>query len=871
MKKKITKLVCSLLAAGMVSAGIPNFYSLPTVVHTVQAATSEVNITSSAGSLETAFVEWTPSSTSGVTGYTVSYASNGSSNYNVIDDELIRQYKDGHWRADVVGLAPGNYTLKVEAKGKSVTETVNVTVKAHDRKGFAFSPNSKFKTEAVGAYNNDGTPKSGAQIIYIKSASDIDTVTCDGVTGLSSILQSRNKRSSTPLIVRIIGKIDYSGSQLNGSGYIQIKPSSAYTKSDITIEGIGSDTTINFGFLLRNAGNVEIRNLAIHDFKDDGISLDTDNTDIWIHNNEIFYGIEGSGDKAKGDGSTDVKNDSQYVTISYNHYWDGGKVSLCGMKGESGNNYISYHHNHFDHSDSRHPRIRTMSVHVFNNYYDGNAKYGVGASENSSAFVEGNYFRNCKYPTLQGSVGKDSDGSGGSNTLEDSNPVGAIKWYDNTRIDTIQSADTTSWKLDSNGNTAGNGDACEAASRNQSITYTTEAGATYNNFDQDSYVQSLSIETPDNAKNTVEQYAGRIRNANGKADFADATGFAFTSGDDTAYSINSTLREALYNYCDNTLNAKYIINKIGGAVDDSFVPETSATTEATTTQEESTEATTSHQEESTEATTAAVEGEISIKYNNGYTFTGNGKLTSTISSDSAYYSILGNQIAQGNNYVQISPNKATVVDTDGTNSSSDKRGATTELYLPLGKTYTSGTLTIEGTFTTPTSSNGWTLLQLWGAGLEVASIRTDNNKYKLRLDGDNNTLSDTGATTGTTEATYRFDINLDAKTVKLTVNNNSSKEVTLNRPYIDNIKFITASYNQRNIEVGNVTVTTSNTGAVQGDINADGYVNSVDLHLALSYLTGGYSLTNEQISRGDFNGDGKLTLVDAYKLKTSIA
>lgn len=109
------------------------------------------------------------------------------------------------------------------------------------------------------------------------------------------------------------------------------------------------------------------------------------------------------------------------------------------------------------------------------------------------------------------------------------------------------------------------------------------------------------------------------------------------------------------------------------------------------------------------------------------------------------------------------------------------------------------------------------------------------------------------------------------KTVKLTVNNNSSTEVTLNRPYIDNIKFITASYNQRNIEVGNVTVITNNTEAVQGDINADGYVNLTDLHLALKYLTGGYSLTNEQISRGDFNGDGKLTLVDAYKLKTSIA
>ena len=188
-----------------------------------------------------------------------------------------------------------------------------------------------------------------------------------------------------------MGKIDYSGSELNGSGYIQVKPSKNYTNYNVTIEGIGEDASVNFGFLLRNAGNVEVRNLAVHDFGDDGISLDTANCNVWLHNNEFFYGEQGGGDKAKGDGSSDVKNDSQYVTLSYNHYWDAGKCSLCGMKSESGENYITYHHNWFDHSDSRHPRIRTMFVHIYNNFYDGNAKYGVGASADSDAFVEGVY------------------------------------------------------------------------------------------------------------------------------------------------------------------------------------------------------------------------------------------------------------------------------------------------------------------------------------------------------------------------------------------------------------------------------------------------------------------------------------------------
>ena len=77
------------------------------------------------------------------------------------------------------------------------------------------------------------------------------------------------------------------------------------------------------------------------------------------------------------------------------------------MKSETGPNWITYHHNWFDHSDSRHPRIRTMSVHVYNNFFDGNAKYGVGAAYQSNAFVERNYFRNCKYPMLISQQGSD--------------------------------------------------------------------------------------------------------------------------------------------------------------------------------------------------------------------------------------------------------------------------------------------------------------------------------------------------------------------------------------------------------------------------------------------------------------------------------
>lgn len=77
------------------------------------------------------------------------------------------------------------------------------------------------------------------------------------------------------------------------------------------------------------------------------------------------------------------------------------------MTSESGPNYISYNNNWFDHCDSRMPRIRTMSVHVWNNYFDGISKYGVGATSGSNVFVESNYFRATKCPMLISKQGSD--------------------------------------------------------------------------------------------------------------------------------------------------------------------------------------------------------------------------------------------------------------------------------------------------------------------------------------------------------------------------------------------------------------------------------------------------------------------------------
>ena len=107
-----------------------------------------------------------------------------------------------------------------------------------------------------------------------------------------------------------------------------------------------------------------------------------------------------------------MKSNSRFITIDHCHFWDTGKSSMCGMKNETGPNYITYHHNWFDHSDSRHARIRTMSVHLWNNFYDGCAKYGIGATMGASVFSERNYFRATKDPILISKQGTDRKGTG---------------------------------------------------------------------------------------------------------------------------------------------------------------------------------------------------------------------------------------------------------------------------------------------------------------------------------------------------------------------------------------------------------------------------------------------------------------------------
>lgn len=491
-----------------------------------------VQITEAKAWLESVYLKWVPFE--------------GASSYNVyiddkkIDTQLIRQYAS-YFRADVLGLKAGTYSIKVvpvNAEGKEMAganTATNLVVKSHNREGFAH-----FNFEGIGAYNNDGTLKPDAKVLYI-TASTAKTVSTDVIVGsknkkvnakgFQAIINAYQKGyDTTPIAFRIIGKVslaDLDGISSSSEG-IQIKGKSGYSTMNMTFEGVGDDATVyGFGFLVRNSKSVEFRNFAIMRCLDDAMSLDTQNSNIWIHHMDLFYGKKGSAaDQAKGDGTVDIKGNSKYVTVAFNHFWDNGKSSMCGMKSEAGENWITYHHNWFDHSDSRHARVRTMTVHMYNNYYQHCDVYGIGATSGSNIFMESNYFEAVKRPIMSSLQGTDIKGSKGTFSGENG---GMIKSYGNVFVDKPSGFSYITYA-----DNPASFDAYEVAKPSDQLpasVKTLVGGTCYNNFDTNPDV--MYSHTADNAVDVpsiIEGFygAGRLNHGDIHFDIPDET--VVTSG-----------------------------------------------------------------------------------------------------------------------------------------------------------------------------------------------------------------------------------------------------------------------------------------------------------------------------------------------------
>lgn len=541
-------------------------------------SSAAVTLKDAQGWLETAWVEWTYTGSASSFNAYVSPAS--SESWTKLDHELLRNY-GSYGRADALGLKAGSYKMKivpVKSNGAELADeqliTGSLEVRAYNRQGYAhFNRPTSGWTEGVGAYKNDGTLKDDAIVLYVTSKNaktitiDFPAVSTSGktstktYTGLQTILDGYRKSTYSgalqkPLCIRVVGTIKNGDTDkfLSSQG-LHVKADAPATEMPLTIEGVGKDATFyGFGMQISQAVGVEVRNLGIMLCLDDGIEMSRENAHCWMHNLDLFYGQTGSeSDKVKGDGAIDTKA-SNYITISDNHFFDCGKCCLVDAKAAVESNTVidyadnlSYYGNWFDHADQRLPRLRHgHAFHIYNNYYDGNSLYGVGLASASCAFVENNYFRNCKYPIVSSAQGSDlwhiaelkKNGSKSKGVMS-GEEGGVCKAYNNH----IEGA--TSYFTQSTATTYGL-DAYEVTSRGEQVPSTikaTNGGSTYSNFDTSSDFYACTPIAPEDVPTAVMgQYgAGRCQKGDFSWTFDNAT-------EDSNQALIPELKSALQSY-----------------------------------------------------------------------------------------------------------------------------------------------------------------------------------------------------------------------------------------------------------------------------------------------------------------------------------
>ncbi|MGC7097391.1 carbohydrate-binding protein [Amycolatopsis lurida] len=244
---------------------------------------------------------------------------------------------------------------------------------------------------------------------------------------------------------------------LSGSGTVEIS-------ADKTIRGVGagsgvSGTTLNIEDM--HPANVIIQNMNIRGVPgNDAIQIENA-THVWIDHNTMSSTIENDPDFY--DGMLDITHAADYITVSWNVIRDHWKTSLVGHSDgnaseDRGHLRVTYHHNWFDRTFERSPRVRFgETVHVFNNYYsnvDNNSdSYAIASLMDAGLLVEGNVFENVQQACWSASGYAESDPGrlvARDNSLTDSGPcetggtVAPIPYgYTADNVTTVKSSVTT--------------------------------------------------------------------------------------------------------------------------------------------------------------------------------------------------------------------------------------------------------------------------------------------------------------------------------------------------------------------------------------------------------------------------------------------
>jgi pectate lyase len=168
-------------------------------------------------------------------------------------------------------------------------------------------------------------------------------------------------------------------------------------RSNKTLIGQKGARMLNGGLELYKRQNVIIRNIIFADAPDDTMKINQNTHHIWVDHCD-FTNAQ--------DGLFDITRQTSFITVSYNHFYKHSKTMLIGHSddetGDAGYLKTTIHHNWFDGTEQRHPRVRFGEVHVFNNYFLNNALYGVASTMEADVVMESNYFEGVAYPSYVG-------------------------------------------------------------------------------------------------------------------------------------------------------------------------------------------------------------------------------------------------------------------------------------------------------------------------------------------------------------------------------------------------------------------------------------------------------------------------------------
>lgn len=208
-------------------------------------------------------------------------------------------------------------------------------------------------------------------------------------------LREKNK-DKTAAIVWLSGTFTKEMGRGGSSPWFDIKDT-----DNISFYGTDDFVMDRIGFFIVRSNNIIIRNVYFRmpkaDSGADAVSMQK-SSKVWVDHCS-FESLNQVKDYE--DGSCDITHGTHSVTVSWNHFITTQKSCLVGHSNSETNDKqitVTFHHNFFDKSRSRHPRVRFGAAHVYNNFFNAVDTYGVGSAYGAKVLVENNYFDAVRLP-----------------------------------------------------------------------------------------------------------------------------------------------------------------------------------------------------------------------------------------------------------------------------------------------------------------------------------------------------------------------------------------------------------------------------------------------------------------------------------------